>query len=147
MTQVVTFIVGIHILAHSVLGCCAHQGMPTPGPSRMLCCSTGDADAHRAHAQARHQCDHATDKAADARGDESSGEQHECRHESCQWLPSKADASVELQQLSAELPYQPVTADGLGFLPSSLASLVDGKAYHRLAPALRSHLRLSVLLI
>jgi hypothetical protein len=159
MNQIVAIITGLHVLAHSILGCCLHHGehlrsaaVPSGSDYRIkYCeCSTGPDDAchdHR-HSAGLDNAFQAVALAECAVGESHSSPQptHQCPHASCQWLCNEATQASALISL-----YQCPALSELVTVPtqSAINEVHDAEHGHKhfLALPLRLHLALGVLVI
>lgn len=147
MQRLVAVITGLHLLAHSIFGCCAHHA--APAKNTPCCHSDQTFQCTHPHASHRHPSEavESTDS-LQAGFHQQSAPHHDCPHNSCQWLKSeRIDCSglVNFHLTSVVAPLA-IAASGLlsdhtalsvHFLPAPLTQ----------APSLRLHLALGVLLI
>ena len=151
MNQIVVVITGLTVLAHSIFGCCAHHGVSTAAGA-MPCCAAVVEHTHHAH-EAGAGCDAhdavASTQEVDRDHDESDHyptHGHQCKHENCQWVSSRGDTSVDPQGAAWNLPVStPFTT--FVDLPLPGAGPNGWESERFFALALRSHIRLRVLLI
>jgi hypothetical protein len=152
MNQLVVIITGLTVLAHSIFGCCDHHDISMAAGATQPCCAAVVEHAHNAH-EAGSGC-HAHDgvpinQAVDQDHDESDhspAQGHQCKHENCQWVSSRSDTSVEPLSVTWDLPVSTPFATFVGLhLPEAVANTCESELFFALA--LRSHIRLRVLLI
>jgi hypothetical protein len=162
MNNVVAIITGLHVLAHSLFGCCWHQRedagrCSTPGAAD-LCCETSSEGCFISHNDDKH-CDQHV--AAEVHGSEeastnaehcsfethsTSQQPHQCPHASCQWLTSDSSGGLTVVVLCLVPAFwEPVIA------ATTFASAADPFAQKQLleslALPLRLHLAVGLLLI
>lgn len=147
MSRLTALITGFQVLAHSVIGCCAHS-TPNQVESASRCCQ-------RAAVYAPHQCAYQRSCASDSgcpalcassSENHNSGQQpvHHCPHDACQWVVQKDIAPtadvLQMAYLSAITQAAHLDADGpVAFAESTYAPIF--------APPMRLHLWVGVLLI
>jgi hypothetical protein len=155
MNQIVVVITGLTVLAHSIFGCCAHNGVSTTVGPASACCTAVVEHAHHAHhahlAEAgcrAHDAVTGTQVAAHKHdeSDQSPTPGHQCKHENCQWVSSRGDTSVDPQGSAWYLPVSTPFATFVD-LPLPGAGPNGWESERFFALALRSHIRLRVLLI
>jgi len=158
MKQYVAIIVGLHVLAHSIFGCCGHVFASTSQSATGHCRCAGAA-AHR------HEKEHAHDDHEHSQPDSSQqvqlgsceyygmsdhgqlpGEQHVCPHASCHWLVSQIVTTSSLVDFGFEfmVTVPPPAAVSLQSVWQQSTDFAVGRIC---APPLRLHLAVGVLLI
>lgn len=151
MNQLIVVITGLTVLAHSIFGCCDHYAALAADGQTPHCCDASDRHSHASENGRHHHAHDATENTAavETESDGSShspSHDHQCKHEHCQWVTSKGDANADLQDISGDLKASFSTFSTIASLavPIEMASGESGRCF---APALRSHIRLRVLLI
>lgn len=149
MNRLIAVITGLHVLAHSLLGCCSHEG--AHAASTPHCChSTNESGC--AH---QHGSDHRLEQQAADSGScpvcisNSSGKPHHvCPHSSCQWLETKPLSPADILRWDTLAPLAIVpAARGLVASVTDAAAVRDLFDVENSAPPLRLHLVLGVLQI
>jgi len=149
MNRLIAIITGLHVLAHSLFGCCSHEG--AHAASAPHCChSTIENDC--AH---QHGLDHRLEQqAADSgfypllKSNSAGNPHHVCLHSSCQWLETKPLCPTDVLHLGIN-----GTMAVVPFGNSLVDTAADAAAFSVLsdvistAPPLRLHLALGVLQI
>jgi hypothetical protein len=152
MNQLVVIITGLTVIAHSIFGCCGHHGISTVACTAQPCCAAAAEHPHQAH-EAGSGC-HAdgavpSTQAVDQDHDESGhspAQGHQCEHKKCQWVSSRGDTSVDPQSVARDLPVSTPFATFIGLrMLEAGANTLESELFFALA--LRSHIRLRVLLI
>lgn len=140
MKPLIAILTGLHVLAHSVFGCCDHGRVASPQTEAPCACSHAHHDDH--HVRVSSSCD-AHDVAAEELPSQAP---HQCVHASCHWLAGSAGPSVSPPDFSAPIPFGaiPPTRD---VASQSAEFRPDRAAGRSTAPPLRLHLALGVLLI
>ncbi|QEG36862.1 hypothetical protein Pr1d_41990 [Bythopirellula goksoeyrii] len=138
MHRFVAILAVLSVLAHATVGCCAHSAHFAPCHAQTtIDCELTDIDSSHEH--------HSDHKHPGSPCESTPGEQHECQHIKCQWLPSSSSVDV-----SVGSPFNSdcVICDIVILQPDASVSL------HRLTQSelllglsLRSHLALGILLI
>jgi hypothetical protein len=158
MNRAVALLTGVHVLLHSIFGCCNHtwaaHSHETSTPHRchdeigskdatsVSHCNEQDADA--CSAAAERICDYDTNTAADRAA--STDERHSCRHASCAWLTTIT--VPELVPVDCGCPFVIATAEALAAVPQRACFSSDSTVIGRIHPLpLRLHLAVGVLLI
>lgn len=156
MHRLITLITAVHVLAHSVLGCCSHHSHRLSSAnesSASHCCTPGhghSCEHHQTHDDGCLTSDENSDTgvaACSERGLESSPQsQHRCSHSSCHWVVSKASAAMTLVSLECATPFCAVYNTSVCCSKSAVCALKHGRANFS-APPLRTHLAVCVLII
>jgi hypothetical protein len=152
INRLVVFVTGLHVLAHSVFGCCPHAFATVEPSTIQRTCSHsvdgfpkqrahqhGDKDAARPCSE---QGDESTTVVADGRP--KSDHQCSCRHADCHWKAGEGTSALELRDLIGSAPVAWVTSainesgQSFGFTFESAIEC------HRALP-LRLHLMMGVL--
>ena len=135
MPQTLRIIVGIHVLLHALLGCCAHTSHAS-SPQDEVACGGARCPYHRA----------ANDDAPGIPANDSRNDNHDCCHATCHWL---VEAPKDFEVGGAMDPF--TSAGRLAGVVSSytahssqLDRIQNGDHW---ALPLRLHLALTVLLI
>jgi hypothetical protein len=144
MAQFIATIVGLQVLAHSVLGCCADHWTLATIPQ------AADCSESRTHISKDycHGHPHSHDRLSHDNGeDHKAPDEHDhCRHEGCQWLATKAGLQLDLHKKSGLLVSWPMAIPARSHIASE--PHVNFRPSQRfLAPSLRTYLVLQVLLI
>ena len=152
MNQFIVLITGLHVLAHSIFGCCAHHTALAADGQAPQCCGASDRHIHAPENGGRHHAHDAigNTEAVVEGGDESShspSRDHQCKHEHCKWVTSRGDTSTDLQGIAGNLTASVVTLSTIASLAMPVSGASAWESERCFAPALRSHLRLRVLLI
>lgn len=158
MNQVVAIIVALHVLAHSVVGCCAHvfaAQLPAAGCSHCHEATVGVPHEHQpeqgghdvAEAQATPEEDVcACDGCGITEREPSPLRGHSCPHASCHWLTSGTASACGLVDFACIPAFSaPVTTVIASEAVRQLSSEFDIGRLHPLP--LRLHLTVGVLLI
>jgi hypothetical protein len=159
MNRFVAFITGVHVLLHSIFGCCNHASAA----------HLHDVDTlQRCHDETRLtdaiSGSHCNEQAADScSGDderqcgcdtsisaddcfESTDEQHHCRHASCDWLTTIEGPAIS--PVDCGCSFVPATFDPSATVPQSVCLFSDSTVFGRFHPLpVRLHLAVGVLLI
>lgn len=141
MKKFIAILTGLHVLAHSVFGCCEHRLDVTPAtatPEVKTCCCH-----HGAHVVQHRSAPGASDVAAQTVPQRSS---HQCIHSSCHWLAASAGRSIELLDFSVPVAIVDVQSVH-GVALHSAAIPPDNVLGRTSAPPLRLHLVIGVLLV
>jgi hypothetical protein len=154
MDKVIAFVTAVHVLMHSTFGCCSHAIFASFGAAEPHTCghatSAGVPRNHHHHGnapsvEAHDNCERMTtlgnqEVPSDPLSD------HECRHDSCSWVVSTGPSMPSLAELLSTPAIVPVLTVATSF--DSRADLFVGdEGTLSLAPPLRLHLALGVLLI
>lgn len=149
MSRLIAIITVLHVLAHSVFGCCGHNVAHTASVAH--CCHSVNEEV------CSHQSEHGlridqqeSDAGAFPLLDSNSPAlpHHACLHSSCQWLNSKSlgPADVLRGDVNSTVAVAP-TALNLFVWPTVAAALSDLPDFGNSALPLRLHLMLGVLQI
>lgn len=155
MKRFVAIIVGLHVLAHSIFGCCDHVFAAFKESVGGHACSHGVAKQEEAgrhedsdrDAAATHN-DEFEKLRATASADRHSVPhgRHDCRHDSCHWLTSDGLPNIDLLDSHFDAMYVPITCAAVASTPTfDFWPETDVGRNHALA--LRLHLALGVLQI
>lgn len=148
MNPLITIITCLHVLAHSVFGCCGEHG----GHAGTLpkCCQRVQQQIEPAHAEHVHH--HGSTKCPDDASEPCdsvpSDSDHDCPHAFCQWLDSKPLCANELIDFPLNLTAQnaPAVLSAVALGNATTSSPCDFLARPAALP-LRLHLAVCVLLI
>lgn len=149
MNRLIAIITGLHVLTHSVFGCCTHDILHVK--SQYNCChSTCEnvcIDQPQPDERFEEPDSHALGCAL-CRSNSPAVPHHDCQHSSCQWLVSKSLSPADLLQLDLN-NISAVTPCTLGVpaWKSDYAALRAQSEIAKPASQLRLHLTLSVLQI
>jgi hypothetical protein len=147
MSRLTALITGFQVLAHSVIGCCAHStSNQVECPSRYCQHAAAYAPSQCAHQHSRALNNNCTGPRSSSSGTHDSGERpiHHCPHDACKWVVQKdvirsADV-MQIAYFSAITQATCLDADGpVAFVESSYSPIF--------APPMRLHLWVGVLLI
>jgi hypothetical protein len=139
MKRLITLLLAIVVLAHSVAGCCCHHAHAAESDAPATCCS-------HEHRHEHENSDDGTDSRPND-GDPGDGNSpaQSCDEGSCVFMRSGQSPSVELTlALALDCCLVDVNEVGLDQLPDTLADYPDSQD---LAPHTRLHLQLQILLI
>jgi hypothetical protein len=155
MNQLISIIIGLHVLVHSIFGCCDHALVAVSHSVSGKVCSHAVAKSeegcrhehkHR-EAVATHNASGEQSFAIDSSDQQSAPhERHECRHDSCHWLTSDALPTIDLLDSHCDAIYIQVNRAVIAAGAVSEFRLEAGFGRYRALP-LRLHLTLGVLLI
>jgi hypothetical protein len=149
MNRLIAIITGLHVLAHTVFGCCSHDTAHASAAPR--CCHSAEVQTC-VHRDTQTQQLTQAPSNSDASQIESirtpARQHHDCVHSSCQWLESKPISTTDVFHLSFNglvpivpsligLCSSPINVTGGYFLSDAETS----------APPLRLHLALGVMQI
>ena len=155
MNQLISILIGLHVLVHSIFGCCDHALVATSHSMSGKACSHAVAKSeegcrheHNNHAAvAAHNANSAQLFAINISDQQSAPhERHDCRHDSCHWLTSVALPTIDLLDSYCDAASIQVNR---AVIASEIASefwLAADLGQYRALP-LRLHLALGVLLI
>lgn len=162
MNRVVAVVAILHLLAHSVFGCCGHQSHGVKidaANSAVLHCCDFSGQRHFSEPHGGYDCGHHcvgkvdTGNVAQAQSDCTLGESessrhlpHQCSHGSCQWLASRPFDTSALAALDHALVFFAPTAAPATFA-TAMVCVLESELRQTLALPLRLHLALGVLLI
>jgi len=161
MNRIVAIIAGLHVLAHSVFGCCGHDShnlrKGASNSAVLQCCDSTGSPFPNSHE--RHGCGHhfaGADQNLDVahtqaicslcESESSRHQSHQCSHGSCQWLASKPFDASTLVALNLSLIFCTSTDAPATFATATVCAL-ESEQRQTLALPLRLHLALGVLLI
>jgi hypothetical protein len=152
VNRLIVSVTGLHVLAHSVFGCCPHAfSTVKPSTIQRTCSHSEDGiPKQRAHqhgdldggTHCSEQGDESTTVVAD--GGPKSDHQCSCRHADCHWKASEGWSALELRDLIGHAPVAWVTSatnEAGQSLGCTFESDID---VHRALP-LRLHLMMGVL--
>ena len=155
MNRAVVCITGLHVLIHSIFGCCDHAFAAfSESVGGHVCshavtkCDEAALHEHGHHDAVAAHNDECEQSCKTGISDQQSAphQRHDCRHDSCHWLTSEALPDIELLDSHCDTMYVPTTGAAIASLPASgFWPETDVGRYH--APTLRLHLALGVLLI
>lgn len=138
MYRFVAILTVLSVLAHAAVGCCAHSGHSVAcHVQTIIDCESTDNESSRAH--------HSDHKHPESPCESTPGEQHECQHIKCQWLPSSSSIDITLGS-----PFDSgcIVCEMVNLQPDVSASLHMAAPFEPpLGLLLRSHLALGILLI
>ena len=149
MKTLVVLVTGLHVLVHSVFGCCAHHATAHGARGESGCSRVAHSDGSCAYC-GEHQDESAIGAMEQhaAHGHDAQegrpGGGHQCVHDSCQWIVTKDTGGAFLSK-SFSVPLQALAPSAVGELAAPIAA--SGAAFLTSAAPLRLHLRLSVLRI
>jgi hypothetical protein len=149
MNRLITIITGLHVLAHSVFGCCSHDTAHAKSAPR--CCHSANIQTC-AHQDTQSQQFSLVSPDTEASPIESvhvpARQHHDCLHSSCQWLDSKPISPADVFDLSFNGLISVVPCL-LGLCPSPANAAGDNflSFAENSAPPLRLHLTLGVMQI
>ena len=162
MNRIVAIVAGLHVLAHSVFGCCGHDSHSVTThatDSAVLHCCDSSGEQHFSEPDEGGGChDHCVgtvdvEVVVHAKADcplcafESSQQiPHQCSHGSCEWLASKPVDASALVTLSHTLEFFAPSNAAATFATTTVC-VVANEQRQTLALPLRLHLALGVLLI
>jgi hypothetical protein len=152
VNRLVVSVTALHVLAHSVFGCCPHA-FPTANPSTTQ--RTCGHSVEVASKQRAHQHSHAAGaQYCSEQGDEStivladsrprSGHHGRCRHADCHWKTGERSSALELLDLTASATFAWITSATDEFSQSLRCTFESDIGLHRALP-LRLHLMMGVL--
>jgi hypothetical protein len=159
MNQFVAFVTALHVLAHSLFGCCSHVAQAHTGDALEICreavCESERPKAHghaenHGHAPAEPAFAEATQPNGCAVCEDESSDRHaphDCQHAFCQWLGPDSTAAGKVLDLIHDLPAILFAAPGLKPSPASLLAAGENPNERAFALPLRLHLAVGVLLI
>jgi len=155
MYRLIIIVTGLHVLAHSIFGCCDHAFVAIPDSAGGHACSHCVVKFIEAGRHEHSHCDAVATQndesihsfTTDISDQQSAPHQrHECRHDSCHWLTSDASSDLDLPS-----SYFAVTC--FSTISVAIASNAtsgywqESDVGRRHAPPLRLHLALGVLMI
>ena len=143
MNQLISIIIGLHVLVHSIFGCCDHAFVAV---SHSISCNVCSHAVVKSEDGCRHE--HNNRDAVATHNDQQSTphEQHDCRHDSCHWLTSDALPTIDLLDFHYDAVHIQVNRAEIASEAASEFWLEsDFGQYHALP--LRLHLVHGVLLI
>lgn len=147
MSRLIAIITVLHVLAHSVFGCCSHNDAHTS--SMPHCChSTNDiaCSHHSAHGQQLEQHELGPQDFLLLATDLPAQPHHVCLHSSCQWLNSKSlsPADVLRWDFNNAVAVVPIAVEDFVH-PTAATAPCDRSDLANSALPLRLHLMLGVL--
>ena len=148
MKRLTVLITGLQVLAHSVMGCCAHEERASAGCIHPgYCQSAGEsAPCEHSHGRRTSSVDGACASMSTADGTQNSDprQEHQCPHDACQWIVQKdVTAAGQLIQMA----YVSAIAQADSCVSCALLTLVQPATPPTFAPPVRRHLWVGVLLI
>lgn len=149
MSRLISIITGLHVLAHSVFGCCSHDAARANTAPR--CCHSASMQTC-VHLDSQVQQLTLTPMNSDASRVECvhppGRQHHDCLHSSCQWLGSKPFSPADVFHLSFNglVAIVPCLA-GLSLYPANVSGDYFLSVAENSAPPLRLHLALGVMQI
>jgi len=154
MQQLISIILGLHVLAHSIFGCCDHVLAVLESVDNYACSHA----VTKSEEGCRHEHNNRDAVAAhNANGEQSLAinisdqqsaphEEHDCRHDSCHWLTSDALPTIDLLDFQCDAVHIQVNRAEIASGAASGFWLESDFGQYRTLP-LRLHLALGVLLI
>lgn len=149
MNRLIAIITGLHVLTHSVFGCCSHNILHVKSP--YSCCHSTCKEVCAEHPRLHERFEEPDSHAVGCevcRSNAPAVPHHDCQHSSCQWLVSKSPSPADLLQLdlsniSAVIP-SPL---GVAAWKIDIAALHEQSDIAKPLSLLRLHLTLRVLQI
>lgn len=157
MQRLIVIITGLHVLVHSLFGCCSHHshklGNSPPNSSQSHCCAASSeqhCSKHCGKAKGTHS-DRADGqvKAAQGAGFEVVSDpvsQHQCAHSACHWVASKVSTAATHVMLERAPLFCAVRIPER-FNANTEQTSEYAQQSNSSAPPLRLHLAVCVLLI
>ena len=154
MNRLIVIVTGLHVLAHSIFGCCDHVFAASSDTSTDHECSHAVArdvepsrhkhDCHDAVADPRNESE--LSSTYESNGESAPHQRHDCRHADCHWLTSLKAAAASLLDYDCTPAGAARIAEPLALTP--LFGLSPERDIRRCqALPLRLHLAFGVLLI
>lgn len=149
MNRLIAIITGLHVLTHSVFGCCSHDILPVAPHS--CCCHSTSKEVCTEHLWTQVQFEEPNSHAFGCRSCRSNAPSvphHDCQHSSCQWLVSKSLSAADLLHFDLNSTF--ATAPCLLGIKAWEADIVALHAQSDIAKSvslLRLHLSLCVMQI
>jgi hypothetical protein len=155
MNRVVVLVTALHVLLHSIFGCCDHALAAWTGNSGSHKCSHAltTSDHHSRHIHCHHRAvaghDNEQPQSTSSSSEDAPAvpcDNHDCRHKSCSWLTSEGPPEIHLFESHWNLVYSPVIH---AVAESHAASVISPEidAGRQRALPVRLHLAVGVLLI
>ena len=147
MRQLVAIITVLHVLGHSVFGCCSHSDQHAT-PNAHCCHSAGDADCSHQSGQSQQlvQPQDGAENFALLVSNAPDSPHHICLHSTCQWLNSKSLNASDIMSWDFDVAVAVAPAALADFaLPTLVGTPPDRAGFLGSALPLRLHLLLGVL--
>jgi hypothetical protein len=148
MNRLITTIVAVCVLAHGILGCCAHSG--GHAASAAGCEHGANQETSHSHETLPNSVAHDSSLENPPSGHLAMppSEKHACQHGTCQWMTTKSLGGQDISQLTMNglvLPSLSGQQPDLRFAAQILRG--EASCWHPNTAGLRLHLAFGVLLV